>query len=115
MATDPKNQGPVEQIAKFTIGQASAATVFIPTRGRKNSVINVDKNGDSVTIESSIDVRKADGSIITDIEDSDMIYTEIDSGTTDFFAGDNKGVTAYKDQKIDTNSAVRVSITQYND
>ena len=115
MVTTPKNQGPVEQITKFTIGAASAATVHIATWGRKNTVINIDKNGESVTTPATVDRRKVDGSIITDIEDAEMVYSEVDSGTDDYFAGGNKGITGFEIQKIGTSSAVHVSITQYND
>lgn len=113
MVTEPLSIGPASQREKVTIPSASAVTKFIATNPVKKTAINVDQNAQSVIVSASIDVRKTDGSKITDIEDADMIYTEISNGTDDFFAGDNRGVSALKIQKIGVASQVHYSITQY--
>ena len=128
MATSVKypRNADVDEIRRIAIGAVLNSQIFIPIPNFKKMItINVDKNGEDVRIETANQTRKrtiAAGDTvalpITDLEDSEIVWGELDTGTDDFVGGDSAGITGIRITVLTapgpTTSVIDISILGYD-
>jgi len=106
----------VEGTRKVILAAATgdAGDVFIGLNPRKPASIHVTKptSGGSVFLTNT--VFALDGSRITDPDHADLIWREVSTTTDEYFAGDERGLTAMKvTSDLDaTGTDINISVTQ---
>ena len=95
------------------IALGSAQVVFIGTNPHKPAAVAVDKNGENATVFLTTDCKNSDGTKLTSLSNSGIIWNEVSaSGTTNYFAGDSTLVSGIKIEGSPSSSAIQYSVTQ---
>jgi len=100
---------------------AGATTIHIPLpTPNQTTAIKVVKNGQTATVEVTIDTKKRNttfnttgfGAPITDLEDADILWEVVSSGTTNYFAGGSTGISGIRITSTPVGADVEYSIAQ---
>ena len=86
--------------------------IFIGLNPRKNTSIHVQKPTDGGKVFLTNSAMKLDGAgRIVSPDDPDIIWRERSSGTDEFFAGDEKGLTGFKYESDEDPTTVPAKIS----
>jgi len=99
-----------EVTAERTVAGGAFAD-FIKLDPDHETAILVDKNGEDIKVEVAINRKKVNGDKIDDLEVG-VIFAEVDTGTDDYFAGDNSTLSAVKISGTPGSATVNYSVTQ---
>lgn len=91
---------------------AGATTLYLELDPRQRTGIIVEKNGETATVELTIDTKKYDGTKITDLEDTDVSWIQVNGGTRDYFAGHEKLISGVRIVTNPASANVNISIIQ---
>ena len=88
--------------------------VFFGLNPRKNTSIHVQKPTDGAKVFLTNSAMKLEGGRITSPNDPSIIWREKSTGTDEFFAGDEKGLTGMKvEAEVDpTTVLIKISVLQ---
>lgn len=91
-----------------------AGDIFIGLNPRKRTSIHVQKPTDGGKVYLTNSTFKTTGGRITDPNDASIMWRERSTGTDEFFAGDEKGLTGFKyESDIDpTTVLAKISVIQ---
>lgn len=114
MATTPKIPGNMKLSIRGNIPANSAITKYFAVDPSHKTAVHVDKNSELGQVWLTTDVKKSDGTKLTDLEDSGVLWNSVSaSGTVNYFAGDNNLISGVKiDKKASAAAAIEYSITQ---
>ncbi len=116
MATTPKGIDNMVTNVRDSIGAlSSAVTHHIPTDPGVPTAVHVHTNNSEMSVWTTTDAQKSDGTRLTDLEDSGVLWNNVStSGTADYFAGDSKLITGVKISGLSqsASSGITYSVTQ---
>lgn len=103
-------------------GGGGSKTLFFPVDPRFKTTIQVKKNSEDATISTTSVTRLPGtagtvdaGSAVTDLEAAEVQYSDRSTGTGDYFAGGDTGLSCVKIVSNPVTLDIVITISQYTD
>jgi len=92
-------------------------TTYLPLDPMHQTGVAVKKNSEIVQVQGTFDVVQQAGKSnpLTDLEDANVLWFDLSTGTTDYAAGDNKLLSGIKIIWTKVTSNIEYSVSQIGD
>ena len=95
-------------------------TLFFELDPKKNATVMILKDGETVTLDASVDTKQKSptpgsvdaGAPLAEVDDSDIMFFNVSSGSTDYFAGDDRPLSILKMVTTPVTNPVKYSVVQ---
>jgi len=112
-ASFPEGRGNVVQdIRDLILDAAGATTRFYILNPAFETTIQVLKNTAAAVISVTSNTRDEGGVVLLDLEDGDVMWSDVSTGTGDYLAGGNKNLTGVRITSTPVGGDIDISINQ---